>query len=50
LKAYQGLRAPSLIAINGETERIRAASRTRITSLVLDALMTKGPGRGTMNP
>lgn len=33
---------PILVAFNGETERIRAASRTRLTSLVLDTLLAGG--------
>jgi ferric-dicitrate binding protein FerR (iron transport regulator) len=32
-------RDPILIVVNGETERIRAASRTRLTSLVLDGML-----------
>jgi hypothetical protein len=37
-------RDPSLIVVNGETERIRAASRTRLTSLILDLIVTGGAG------
>ena len=39
LKAFANDREPILLVINGETERIRAASRTRLTSLVLDGLL-----------
>ena len=38
-------RDPVLIVLNGETERIRLASRTRITSLLLD-IMTTGSALG----
>ncbi len=39
LKQLADRRDPVLIAFNGETERIQAASRTRLTSLVLDAML-----------
>ncbi len=38
-------RDPILVVLNGETERIRLASRTRITSLLLD-MMTTGSALG----
>jgi hypothetical protein len=38
-------RDPVLVVLNGETERIRVASRTRITSLLLD-MMTTGSALG----
>ncbi len=38
-------RDPVLVVLNGETERIRIASRTRITSLLLD-MMTTGSALG----
>lgn len=37
---------PTLVVINGETERIKAISRTRLTSLVLDMLAAGKPARG----
>jgi hypothetical protein len=33
-----------MIALDGETERIRAASRTRLTSLILDLTLVHGTG------
>lgn len=42
LKTILETRDPMLIVLNGETERIRAVSRTRLTSLVLDALLMAG--------
>ncbi|MCX6607738.1 MAG: FecR family protein [Acidobacteria bacterium] len=36
-------REPSLLTFTGETERIRSASRTRISSLLLDMFLTQGP-------
>ena len=44
LKNLVAKREPVLVAFNGETERIRAASRTRLTSLVLDAMMAGAAG------
>lgn len=38
-------RDPILIVLNGETERISAVSRTRLTSLVLDAMLAAGAGQ-----
>lgn len=38
IKSLMENRAPALIVIDGETERIHAYSRTRLTSLVLDML------------
>lgn len=46
LKNLVARREPVLVAFNGETERIRAASRTRLTSLVLDAMMAGAAGGG----
>lgn len=40
-------RDPVLIILNGETEQIRAASRTRLTSLVFDLLMFGQAQAGT---
>ncbi len=36
-------REPSLLTFTGETERIRSASRTRISSLLFDVLLAQGP-------
>jgi len=36
-------REPSLLTFTGETERIRSASRTRISSLLFDMLLAQGP-------
>ena len=44
LKTLLENRNPVLIALNAERERIRAVSRTRLTSVVLDLLMMHGPG------
>ncbi|HZO54413.1 MAG TPA: FecR domain-containing protein [Bryobacteraceae bacterium] len=42
LKSLMDNRDPLLIVLDGEMERIRAASRSRLSSLVLDALLLKG--------
>jgi hypothetical protein len=44
LKNLMTSREPVLVVLDGETERIRAASRTRLTSLLLD--LTLAPGAG----
>lgn len=36
-------REPSLLTFTGETERIRSASRTRLSSLLFDMLLVQGP-------
>jgi len=36
-------REPLLVVLNGETERIDVASRTRLSSLVLDLMLASGP-------
>jgi len=44
--AYRKLletREPTLLTFTGETERIRSASRTRISSLLFDMLLAQGP-------
>ncbi|MBL8237850.1 MAG: FecR domain-containing protein [Bryobacterales bacterium] len=41
---FLAVREPSLITFNGETERIQVASRTRLTSLMLDTMMNAGVG------
>ena len=38
-------RDPVLIMFNGETERIAAYSRTRLTSLLIDVMLTRGAGQ-----
>jgi hypothetical protein len=43
-------RDPILIVVNGETERIRAASRTRLTSLVLDGMLAGSVMGASSNP
>jgi hypothetical protein len=43
LKTLLERRDPILVVMDGETERIRAASRTRLTSLLLDLLIVVGP-------
>lgn len=40
-------RDPVLVVMTGETERIRLASRTRITSLLIDMMMTGSAGRAS---
>jgi ferric-dicitrate binding protein FerR (iron transport regulator) len=42
LKGLLTSRDPVLIVFNGETERIAAFSRTRLTSLLIDVLLTTG--------
>lgn len=39
LKSLSQDRDPILVVVNGETERIRVASRTRLTSLILDGML-----------
>ncbi len=39
-------RDPILVAFNGTTEQIHAASRTRISGLIVDAMLLEGLGRG----
>jgi hypothetical protein len=49
LKNLMNNREPLLVVLDGETERIRAGSRTRLTSLILDAMLVHGAGeRGTI--
>ena len=38
-------RDPVLLVFNGETERIAAYSRTRLTSLLIDLMLTSGTGQ-----
>jgi hypothetical protein len=45
-----GSRDPVLIVVDGETERIHAASRTRLTSLILDLMLIHGAGPQNTNP
>jgi hypothetical protein len=44
LKSLMGSRDPLLVVLDGETERIRAASRNRLTSLILDTMLLHRPG------
>ena len=44
LKTLMENRDPLLIILDGERERIRAASRSRLTSLILDAMLMQGAG------
>ena len=45
LKALLQSREPILAVVNGETERIRVASRTRLMSMVLTMVMAGGQRR-----
>lgn len=45
LKQLLEYRDPVLVVFDGSTERIEAASRTRLTSLVFDVLLAAGPGK-----
>src|SRR5262249_4078518 len=44
VKGLMGSGEPVLVVLDGETERIRAASRSRLTSLILDAMLLHGTG------
>jgi len=44
-KALLQSREPILVVVNGETERIQAASRTRLMSMLLTMMMAGGPPR-----
>jgi hypothetical protein len=44
LQSLLSSRDPVLILFNGETERIAAYSRTRLTSLLIDLMLTAGAG------
>src|SRR5262249_15762288 len=44
IKSLLNSRDPLLIVLDGETERIRAASRNRLSSLILDAMLVYGQG------
>jgi hypothetical protein len=51
LKGLMASREPLLIVLDGETERIRAASRNRLTSLILDTLLLQETSQdGRMGP
>ncbi|MBM3811957.1 MAG: hypothetical protein FJW20_10030 [Acidimicrobiia bacterium] len=43
LKNLLANREPTLVVFDGETERIHAASRTRLTSLIMDLMLFAGP-------
>ena len=45
VKNLVGSREPFLLVLDGETERIHAASRTRLTSLILDTMLVPGPAK-----
>jgi len=45
LQKFLAIREPSLITFTGETERIQVASRTRLTSLMMDTML-----QGNMKP
>jgi hypothetical protein len=45
LKSLLGSRTPVLVILDGEAEQIRASSRTRLTSLVLDLMLASGAAR-----
>jgi hypothetical protein len=47
LQRLAGSREPVLFVLNGEMERIHAASRTRLTSLILDLMLVHGAGETT---
>jgi hypothetical protein len=47
LKALLENRDPALVVLNGETERIHASSRTRLTSLILDFMVAGGAAHST---
>jgi hypothetical protein len=50
LQRLAGNREPVLIVVDGETEQIHAASRTRLTSLILDLMLIHGPGPQNSEP
>ncbi len=45
LKELLDSREPILIVVNGETERIQAASRTRLMSMLVTMMLAGGPGQ-----
>jgi hypothetical protein len=45
VRSLLGSREPVLVVVDGEMERIHAASRTRLTSLILDLMLAGGSGR-----
>ena len=50
LKSLMDNRDPLLVVLDGERERIRVASRSRLTSLVLDAMLLQGAGEAAHKP
>jgi hypothetical protein len=50
LQRLVGSRDPVLIVVEGEMERIHAASRTRLTSLILDLMLVHGAGGSQESP
>ncbi len=45
LKELLESREPMLVVVNGETERIQAASRTRLMSMLVTMMLAGGPGQ-----
>ena len=41
-------RDPILVVFNGTSEQIRAASRTRITGLIMDVMLIESLGQATL--
>jgi hypothetical protein len=50
LQKLMAAREPILVVLNGATEQIHAASRTRITGLIVDAMLLEGLGRERSEP
>jgi hypothetical protein len=50
IKNLMGSRDPILVVMDGEMERIHAASRTRLTSLILDVMLAGGAVHEGANP
>lgn len=50
LQSLLSSRDPVLVMFNGETERIAAYSRTRLTSLLIDLMLTTGAGEKSGSP
>ena len=50
IKSLLENRDPVLVVLDTETERMRAISRTRLTSLILDAMLLQGLEQGSRGP
>jgi hypothetical protein len=50
LRELVASRDPMLVVFNGTPEQIRAASRTRISGLIMDAMLLQGLGRSPSHP